>query len=154
MLDRLDIKLLHALQEDGRLTNQELAERVGLSASQCSRRRAKLESDGVITGYRAVIEPERTGFDLTVYIDVTLNTHNPDNSRHFTSLVSRIPEVREACSLTGEMDYRLKILVRSLSELGEIINERLLPDASVQTVKSTIVIKQLKDAPGVPLELL
>ena len=154
MLDRLDIKLLHALQEDGRLTNQELAERVGLSASQCSRRRAKLESDGVITGYRALIAPEKTGFDLTVFIDVTLNTHNPDNSRRFASLISRIPEVREACSLTGEMDYRLKILVRSLSELGEIINERLLPDASVQTVKSTIVIKQLKDAPGVPLELL
>lgn len=153
-MDHFDIRILQALQEDGRLTNQELASRVGLSASQCSRRRMKLEADGVITGYRAVIDPGSVGFELLVYIDVTLNTHNPDNSRHFTDLVNRIPQVRKAAALTGEMDYRLKVLVNGLSDLSGIINERLLPDPSVQTVKSTIALKQLKTAPGIPLELL
>lgn len=150
-LGAIDRKLLAALQRDGRLTNQELAEAVGLSPSQCSRRRMALEEAGVISGYRAVIDRQKAGFGLSAIIDVTLNTHSGDNARRFATLVNRLPEIRKAHALTGEMDYQLEVIVRSLDELAELINSQLLPDESVQTVKSSIVLQTLKDTGGLPL---
>lgn len=150
-LDNFDIKLLAALQADGRYSNQELAARVGLSPSQCSRRRQRLEKEGVITGYRAVIDREKAGFPLTVIVDVMLNTHNRDNAQRFAELVRRLPEIEEAYVLTGEMDYQLKVTVRGLRELSELINEQLLPDGSIQTVKSAIVLDTLKQSAGIAL---
>ena len=151
-LSLIDRKLLAALQRDGGLTNQELAEVVGLSPSQCSRRRLALEEAGVICGYRALIDRRKAGFGVSAIIDVTLNTHSGDNARRFNLLVGRLPEVRKARALTGEMDYQLEVVVRSLDDLAELINEQLLPDQSVQTVKSSIVLQTLKDIGGLPLD--
>ncbi len=153
-MDEFDKKLLSQLQEDSRLTNQQLAERIGLSASQCSRRRTHLEQAGIITGYRALIDREKTGFDLTVLVDVMLNTHSRENAKRFADLVNTIPQIEEAYTLTGEMDYQLKLCVRDLRELTQVINENLLSDESVQTVKSSIVLQTLKASSGLPLELL
>lgn len=153
-IDEFDKKLLMALQKDGRLTNQELAEKIGLSASQCSRRRSQLENAGIIQGYRAMINPEKTGFNLTVIIDVMLNTHNRENAQKFSDLVRAIPQIEEAYTLTGEMDYQLKLCVRDLKELNRLINDELLPNPSVQTVKSSIVLQTLKASSGLPIELL
>lgn len=153
-MDNFDKKLLSQLQQDSRLTNQQLAERIGLSASQCSRRRTHLEQAGIITGYRALIDREKTGFVLTVLVDVMLNTHSRENARRFADLVNTIPQIEEAYTLTGEMDYQLKLCVRDLHELTQVINENLLPDESVQTVKSSIVLQTLKASSGLPLELL
>jgi DNA-binding Lrp family transcriptional regulator len=153
-MDNFDKKLLSQLQQDSRLTNQQLAERIGLSASQCSRRRTHLEQAGIITGYRALIDREKTGFALTVLVDVMLNTHSRENARRFADLVKTIPQIEEAYTLTGEMDYQLKLCVRDLRELTQVINENLLPDESVQTVKSSIVLQTLKASSGLPLELL
>ena len=153
-MDEFDKKLLSQLQEDSRLTNQQLAERIGLSASQCSRRRTHLEQAGIITGYRALIDREKTGFDLTVLVDVMLNTHSRENAKRFADLVNTIPQIEEAYTLTGEMDYQLKLCVRDLRELTQVINENLLSDDSVQTVKSSIVLQTLKASSGLPLELL
>ncbi len=153
-MDNFDKKLLSQLQQDSRLTNQQLAERIGLSASQCSRRRAHLEQAGIITGYRALIDREKTGFALIVLVDVMLNTHSRENARRFADLVKTIPQIEEAYTLTGEMDYQLKLCVRDLRELTQVINENLLPDESVQTVKSSIVLQTLKASSGLPLELL
>ena len=108
-LDRLDLRLLQELQKDGRLTNNELGERIALSPSQCSRRRTRLESEGYIRSYRAYLDQQKLGLDMLVVISVTLATHNRDNARRFSQLINGLPEVLEAYALTGEMDYHLKV---------------------------------------------
>lgn len=150
-LDEFDRRLLALLQEDGRMTNQELAEKVHLSASQCSRRRARMEKEGIIQDYSARLDRNRLGFELTVFVNVTLNTHNRDNARKFAELMRRLPNVLEAHALTGEMDYQIKLVVRNLRELSDIINHELMPHEAVQTVKSSIVLDTIKEAVGLPL---
>jgi DNA-binding Lrp family transcriptional regulator len=110
-IDDVDIRLLDALQADGRLTNFDLADRVGLSASQCSRRRAALEDAGVIESYHACLSPETLGLGVLVFVQVTLATHSPDHSKRFQKLIDELPEVQEAYSLTGEADYLIKLIV-------------------------------------------
>jgi DNA-binding Lrp family transcriptional regulator len=110
-LDSFDLKILRALQEDGRLTNQELAEIAGLSASQCSRRRMRLEEERVIAGYRAELASEALGFNVIAFIQITLATHSPDNAKNFRALVNRVDDIQEAYSLTGDADYVLKAVL-------------------------------------------
>ena len=152
-LDSFDIRILNALQRDARLTNQELADEVNLSASQCSRRRQRLDEEGFITGHHAVLDRERMGFGLTVFISVMLNTHNRANAHRFAELMKRLPNVLEAHALTGEMDYQIKIVIRSLRELSDIINDELMPHEAVQTVKSSIVLNTIKETSAVPIGL-
>src|SRR5688500_6574845 len=109
-IDQFDRKILALLQDDARLTNNDLSARVNLSASQCSRRRQRLEEDGFIRGYRAILDRDKLGFSLVNVISVTLSTHNRDNARRFAELISGLPEVQEAHALTGEMDYILKVV--------------------------------------------
>jgi DNA-binding Lrp family transcriptional regulator len=150
-IDTFDRKILALLQEDGRLTNNELAERVNLSASQCSRRRQRLEETGFIKGYRAVLDRERLGFPLVNVISVTLATHNRDNARRFAELLRGLPEVQEAHALTGEMDYVLKVVTRDLKSLSQFVNDVLLPHEAVQHVKTAIVLETLKEDGPLPL---
>jgi len=147
-LDKLDLKLLAELQRDGRLTNNDLSERIALSPSQCSRRRARLEAEGFIRGYRADIDRQKMGLGLMVVISVTLATHNRDNAKRFSELLANLPEVLEAYSLTGEMDYHLKVVTKDLAALSHFVNEVLLPHDSVQHVKTSIVLNVLKDFEG------
>ncbi|WP_417816026.1 Lrp/AsnC family transcriptional regulator [Thalassospira alkalitolerans] len=151
-LDKLDLKLLAELQRDGRLTNNELSERIALSPSQCSRRRARLEADGFIRGYRADIDRQKMGLGLMVVISVTLATHNRDNAKRFSDLLANLPEVLEAYSLTGEMDYHLKVVTKDLAALSHFVNEVLLPHDSVQHVKTSIVLNVLKDFEGLAIK--
>jgi DNA-binding Lrp family transcriptional regulator len=150
-IDEFDRKLLAELQQDARLTNNELAERVNLSASQCSRRRQRLEEEGIIRGYRAVLDRESLGFPLVNIVTVTLSTHNRDNARRFAELVTRLPEVQEAHALTGEMDYILKVVTPDLKSLAAFVNGELLPHESVQHVKTAIVLETLKETGALPL---
>lgn len=151
-LDAFDRRLLAALQEDGRLTNQELAERISLSPSQCSRRRRRLERDGIIRGYHARLDRERTGFGLVSIVSVTLATHDSANAARFARLVAELPNVQEAYSLTGEMDYVIKIVTEDLRSLSTFINDALLPHEAVQNVKTAIVLDTLKESAALPLE--
>jgi DNA-binding Lrp family transcriptional regulator len=153
-MDAFDIKLLAALQADGRLTNNELADRVGLSASQCSRRRAALEEAGVIARYAAVLTADAVGLGVTALIQVRLAHHSADNSRQFAALVRRLDAVLEAHSLTGEADYVLKVVVPDLKALSSLLNETLLPHESIATVRSSIVLDQLKHTTALPLRHL
>lgn len=150
-LDAFDLGILESLQKDGRLTNNELAERIALSPSQCSRRRSRLEAEGYIQGYQARLDRQKMGLDLLVLISVTLATHNRDNARRFSALVNDLPEVLEAYALTGEMDYHLKVATRGLSGLSRFVNDVLLPHDSVQHVKTSIVLDTLKNFEGLPL---
>jgi DNA-binding Lrp family transcriptional regulator len=151
-LDDFDFRLLGALQEDGRLTNQELAERVGLSASQCSRRRTRLEESGIIRGYHAELSADALGLGVLVFVHVTLTTHSPDNSRRFRDLVARSDEIQEAYSLTGETDYLLKMVLPDLKSLAATVNERLLVHDTVAHVRSSVVLDRLKDTAQLPLK--
>lgn len=150
-IDQFDRKILAFLQEDARLTNNDLSERVNLSPSQCSRRRQRLEEAGHIRGYRAVLDREMMGFPLVNIISVTLATHNRDNARRFADLLSRLPEVQEAHALTGEMDYVLKVVTPDLKSLSDFVNGVLLPHESVQHVKTAIVLETLKETGALPL---
>jgi DNA-binding Lrp family transcriptional regulator len=152
-LDVFDLRLLAALQDSGRLTNQELGERIGLSASQCSRRRVALEAAGVIRGYRADLAAEMLGFQLLVFINVTLAAHSGDNARDFRALIGRIDEVQEAYALTGDTDYLLKVVVADLKDLSALVNDVLLPHATVARVRSSIVLDRLKETVRLPMRL-
>jgi DNA-binding Lrp family transcriptional regulator len=150
-MDAFDVKILAALQNDARLTNFELAELVGLSASQCSRRRAALETSGVIARYQAQLSPEALGLDVTVFVQVTLATHSPDNARRFMNLIAGLDEVQEAYSLTGEADYLVKLTVTDLKALSQILNAVFLPHDSVANVRSSVVLDRLKETRALPL---
>ena len=150
-VDSFDLRLLAALQDDGRLTNQELAEIAGLSASQCSRRRMRLEEDGVIAGYRAQLASQALGFELIAFIQITLATHSPDNAQKFRALVNRVDEIQEAYALTGDSDYLLKVVLRDLKSLSDIVNNVLMPHQSVAHVRSSIVLDRIKESAKLPL---
>lgn len=150
-LDGFDLKILAALQNDGRLTNQELAEAAGLSASQCSRRRTRLEQEGVIAGYHAALAGEALGFNVLAFVHITLATHSPDNAKRFRELVRRVDDIQEAYALTGDADYLLKIALRDLKSLSDIVNNVLMPHESVAHVRSSIVLERLKETRRLPL---
>jgi DNA-binding Lrp family transcriptional regulator len=143
-LDALDLKILAALQDDGRLTNQQLGEKVGLSASQCSRRRMRLEAENVIAGYHAELSGEALGYGTIAFVHIALATHSPDNAEKFRALVNRVDDIQEAYSLNGETDYLLKVVLRDMKGLSDLVNKVLLPHQSVSHVRSSIVLERLK----------
>ena len=151
-VDAFDLKILAALQEDGRLTNQELADIAGLSASQCSRRRTRLEDDKIIQGYHADLASEALGFNVIAVVHITLATHSPNNAKRFRDLVRRVDDIQEAYALTGDADYLLKIALRDLKSLSDIVNNVLMPHPSVAHVRSSIVLDRLKESAKLPLK--
>jgi DNA-binding Lrp family transcriptional regulator len=150
-MDQFDIKLLDALQQDGRLTNYDLAERVGLSASQSSRRRAALEQAGIIASYHARLSTAGVGLGVVVFVQVTLATHSPENSKRFLRLIEGLDAVQEAYALTGDADYLVRLAVPDLQALSRVLNEVFLPHESVAHVRSSIVLEQLKQSARLPL---
>lgn len=150
-VDDFDRKLLRLLQQDARLTNNELAAAINLSASQCSRRRMRLEESGIIRGYRAELDREKLDLGIVNIITVTLATHNRDNAQRFARLIKSLPEVLEAYSLTGEMDYIIKVVTPDLRSLSEFVSDVLLPHESVQHVKTAIVLDTLKEGAALPI---
>jgi DNA-binding Lrp family transcriptional regulator len=150
-MDQFDVKILAALQDDGRLTNYELAERVGLSASQCSRRRTALEASGVIESYHVHLSAQAVGLGITVFVQVTLATHSSGNANRFRELIAGLSEVQEAYALTGAADYQLKLVVPDLAALAHILNDVFLTHESVQHVHSSVVLSRLKQTTALPL---
>lgn len=151
-LDSFDLKLLAVLQENAAFTNQDIGQRISLSASQVSRRRQRLEQEGVIRRYRADLSPDALGLTVTAFVGVTLGAHSRENARKFRLMVTAMPEVQEAHTLTGDVDYMLKVVVRDLKALSRIINDELLPHEAVQNVRSSIAMETLKDDNLLPLE--
>ncbi len=153
-IDDFDLRLLSALQHDGRLTNHELAQEVGLSASQCSRRRMALEESGIIERYQACLSSEALGFELIVFVEVSLSAHSPDNAKAFTRLLDDTDEVQEAYSLTGDSDYLIKLIVTDFKRLSDILNNVFLHHKSVAKLRSSVVLDRLKQTSSLPLRTL
>ena len=151
-IDEFDLRLLDALQSDGRLTNQELAGKVGLSASQCSRRRMALEDAGIIQCYEACLSGDALGFELLAFVEVTLSMHSPENARAFARLLENTDEVQEAYSLTGVSDYLVKLIATDFKQLSHILNNVLLHHKSVAKLRSSVVLDRLKQTSSLPLK--
>jgi DNA-binding Lrp family transcriptional regulator len=147
-LDPLDLKLLALLQDDASLSNAELAQRVGLSPSQCSRRRSGLEAAGYIRAYRADIDARKLGYAIEAFTRVTLSKHSDATADDFARFLDGLEEVLAAHSVAGDTDYLLHLRVRSLDELGEFVHRRLLPHPHVAQVRSDIVLKTIKENRG------
>ena len=141
LLDEIDHAILACLQKDGRLTNQDLAERVGLSASPCSRRVRQLEAAGLISGYVALLDPIALGLDVTAFVRVRLSEQGDRHLAVFEAAVAALPEVMECYLTTGEGDYQLRVLVGSLAEFEDFLRHKLTPIDVVAQVTSSIALR-------------
>ena len=124
-IDELDLRILDRLQDNGRMTNQELSDQIGLSPSPCLRRVRQLEGAGVITGYVALVDPGAIGLSVTAFVRVRLDQQDDRHLAAFESAVAEFPEVMECYLMTGEADYQLRVLVGSLNEFEDFLRHRL-----------------------------
>lgn len=150
-LDAIDRKLLAELQAEGRVTNVDLARRVGLTAPPCLRRVRSLEDDGVIKGYHADLDASKLGFAITVFAMVSLRSQAEEDLKAFENHIKALPEVRECHMLNGEIDFILKIVSRDLQSFQEFLTSKLTPAPNVASVKTSLTIRTAKHEPGVPL---
>jgi DNA-binding Lrp family transcriptional regulator len=150
-LDRIDRHILALLQADGRMTNVELAERVGLTAPPCLRRVRALEEAGAIRGYHADLDAATLGFPITVFAMVSLKSQAEHDLAAFEAHVTAIPEVRECHMLNGEIDFILKIVAADLRAFQEILTTHLTPAPNVAGVKTSLTIRTAKAESGIPL---
>ncbi len=155
MLDEMDRRLLRALQSDGRASYEQLAAAVQLSASAVLRRVKRLEEAGVISGYVAVVPPERVGLALSAYINVRLEKHTETHKRHpidlFKAAVQAWPEVVDCVALSGEMDYLLRVVVEDMAHYTRFVMDTLLKHPSVEDCRSSFVMERIKTASATPL---
>ena len=150
--DRIDRQILALLQRDGRMTNVELAERVGLTAPPCLRRVRALEEAGVIKGYHAELDAVRLGFPITVFALVSLRSQAEHDLSAFEEHVATIAEVRECHMLNGEIDFILKIVARDVQSFQDILTTQLTAAPNVASVKTSLTIRTAKVLSGVPVE--
>ncbi len=153
-LDPIDRHILSELQADGRMTNVELAKRVGISAPPCLRRVRTLEESGFIRGYHAVIDPRMLGFEVQVFAMVGLQSQAEADLRAFEQRCREWPLVRECHMLNGEVDFILKCVAPDLSTFQSFLTEELTAADNVASVKTSLVIRDAKDEPGVPFDVL
>ncbi|MCV2888660.1 Lrp/AsnC family transcriptional regulator [Ruegeria aquimaris] len=153
-LDEIDRKILAELQADGRMTNVELAKRVGISAPPCLRRVRALEEQGLIRGYHAEVNARELGFEVQVFAMVGLESQAEVELNAFEERCRNWPLVRECHMLNGEVDFMLKCVAPDLSSFQSFLTGQLLSTPNVASVKTSLVIRGAKDEPGVPFDVL
>ena len=150
-LDAIDCRIVAALQADGRLSNVDLADRIGLSPSPCLRRVKRLERDGYIEAYRAVLQRDRVGLGFSVFVGVKIDGHANERALSFEKAVVAMPEVVACHLVSGEADYFLEIVVPDLDHYRRFLVDKLLDLAIVREVRSNIAIQTLKAGAPLPL---
>jgi Lrp/AsnC family transcriptional regulator, leucine-responsive regulatory protein len=150
-LDAIDCRIIAALQTEGRLSNVDLADRVGLSPSPCLRRVQRLERDGYIEAYRAVPRRSRVGLGVTVFLGVRIDNHADERCNDFEATVTAMPEVVACHMISGEFDYLLEVVVPDIERYRQVLNDTLLAMPIVKEVRSNIAIQTLKTAAPLPL---
>ena len=150
-MDHYDIAILVELQLNGRLSNRELAKRIGLSPTACWRRVRDLETAGVIRAYAALLDPDALGIHVTALANVILENHHPDTVAEFDSTIATIPEVLECHMLSGDYDYALKIVARDMAHYAQLLREQLLSLKAVHRVSSNFVMASTKTITAYPL---
>ena len=149
-LDEIDLMILQVLQEEGRVTNVQLAERAGITPPPCLRRVRALEDAGLIVGYHAELNAKALGYDLVVFAMVGLHSQAESDLQAFEKLVGGWPMVREAHMLNGEIDFMLKIVARDLNHFQTFLTTHLTPAPNVESVKTSLSIRCGKHRPGIP----
>ena len=152
-LDNIDLNILRELQDEGRITNVELANRVGISAPPCLRRVRALEKSGFIKSYHADLEPGKLGYNVTVFAQVGLCSQAEADLVGFEALVNSWPEVRECYMLAGETDFILKIVAENWETYQIFVMKKLTPARNVAHVKSSLTIRTSKSKPGIPVDV-
>ena len=151
-LDRYDRRILEVLQEEGRISNQELADRIGLSPSPCLRRVKALEQGGVLTAYRALVDSRKLGLTLMALIYISMDRHTPDRFANFEAKVKELPEVLECLLVTGQdADYQLKVIVRDMDAYQELLLNKITRIQGVTGVHSSFVLRKVVDKTALPV---
>jgi DNA-binding Lrp family transcriptional regulator len=151
-LDATDRAMLALLQDEGRMTNVDLAGRVGLTAPPCLRRLRSLEEAGIIEGYHARLNAAALGYGIMVFALVSLRSQAEDDLQAFEKHVATLPEVRECHMLNGEIDFILKIVAHDLQAFQSFLTSQLTTAPNVASVKTSLTIRTAKDEPGVPVD--
>lgn len=145
-IDRYDRQILQLLQEDGRISNQDLADRIGLSPSPCLRRVRALEEAGLITGYRAQLDAKKLGLSLMALIGISMDQHTPERFTNFEATIAQVPEVLECLLITGQQsDYQLKVAVQDMDAYQELLLNRINRIAGVTGVHTSFVLRRVID---------
>jgi Lrp/AsnC family leucine-responsive transcriptional regulator len=151
-LDRYDLSILAELQKDARISNQELAERIGLSPSPCSRRVKQLEDDGYIVGQVALLDRKKLGLSLTAYVLIGMDRHTPDRFENFEQHIRNLPQVLECSLVTGiDADYQLKVVVPDMDHYQKFLLGHLTRIDGVTSVRSSFVLNQVLASTELPL---
>ena len=151
LLDAMDRKILTALQSNGRLTNQALAEQVSLSPSACLARTRRLERDGFIKGYHARLDPYSIGVGLVLFAEITLEGREADEQQHFEKAVTKIANIVEVSDVSGDVDYLLKVVVRDMNEWTRLKEDLLSRGLGVRRITTHILMRKPKIFEGYPI---
>ncbi|MBP6653350.1 MAG: Lrp/AsnC family transcriptional regulator [Propionivibrio sp.] len=152
VVDSFDRQILRVLQQDGRISNQDLADRIGLSPSPCLRRVRALEESGIVTGYRALIDAKALGYTLMALIYISMDKHTPERFEHFENEISQFSEVQECLLITGQdADYQIKVIVRDMDAFQELLLNRINRIQGVTGVHSSFVLRRVVDKMSVPV---
>lgn len=153
-IDRYDRQILALLQQDGRISNQELADRIGLSPSPCLRRVRTLEEAGLIAGYRALLDAKKLGLTLMALIGISMDLHTPERFANLEATISEIPEVLECLLITGQQsDYQLKAVVRDMDAYQDLLLNKITRIQGVTGVHTSFVLRKVVDRTALPLDL-
>lgn len=152
-IDRFDRQILQLLQQEGRISNQELADRIGLSPSPCLRRVRALEESGFITGYRAWVDAKALGLSLMALIHISMDQHTPERFNNFEAAINEIPEILECLLITGQAaDYQLKVVVKDMDAYQELLLNRITRINGVTGVHSSFVLRRVVDKTALPVD--
>lgn len=151
-LDEIDKAALRALQDDGRLTNIELAKRIHLSPPAAHARMKRLQKDGYVRKYTAIVDREKAGYDLLCFVHVSLQMHQVEQVEKFHKMIRQMPEVLECHHITGEHDYLLKVALRNRQDMQRFIVDRLTPISGVARIHTSLALSEIKSTTALPLE--
>jgi Lrp/AsnC family leucine-responsive transcriptional regulator len=151
-LDELDKHILETLQAEGRISNAELARRISLSPPATFARVRRLEEEGYIQGYAALLDHEKAGFDMLCFVQISLQLHQPEQVQSIRSAILEIPEVLECYHVTGEYDFLLKVVIHNRKDLERFVLERLTPIPGVARIHTILVLTEVKSTTILPLD--
>lgn len=153
-LDRTDKRILRELQSNGRMSNQELAEKVGLSPSPCLRRVKQLEDEGIIKGYVTLVDPAKLGLKMMALIQIRMDRHTPERFAEFEKTIMEYPQVMECILITGQTaDYQVKVIVEDMEQYQDFLLNRITPLPGVSDVHSSFILRQVVSSTALPIEI-
>jgi Lrp/AsnC family leucine-responsive transcriptional regulator len=151
-LDHIDRKIINLLQDNGRMTNAQLAKEIGLSPPPMLERVRKLEKNGIIRKYVALVDPKKLDLGTIAFVSVSLSLHQKRAIQHFVSEIQKIPEILECYHITGEEDYLLKVVIKDIEHYERFLVEKLTPLSGISKIKTSFILNTLKQNTKIPVD--